>query len=146
MSRPLALSCRIWSTRELDGWAVSWSQQSGVRFPILGWSGIFDTKLSNFSLNNEMSQFFTFLILWGSALNSLPPCTLREASLKVLTLALYLVQRGGIFTSRPFVLDSHTRTPGLGTKPSIIFQMYMIRYLSNLRCWLFIFNVLSRSQ
>ena len=64
----------------------------------MGWSGIFDKKMSNFILNIEMSQFFMFLMLWGSALKILAPCTVINASLNVLTLAENLGQRGGIMT------------------------------------------------
>ena len=103
VSRSRAVFCRIWSTRELDGWAVIWSQQSGINVPIFGWSGILDKKQSNFSLNWITSQFLMSLIFLGNALKRRAPWILRDASLNVLTLAEDLVQREGIFTSRPLV-------------------------------------------
>ena len=36
VSRSRAVFCRIWSTKQLGGWAVIWSQQSGINVPIFG--------------------------------------------------------------------------------------------------------------
>ena len=146
VSRPRAACCRIWSIRELDGWAVIWSQQSGINVPIFGWSGILDRKQSNFSLNCIISQFLMSRIFLGNALKRRAPWILREASLNVFTLAADLVQSEGNFTSRPLVPGSLVFIPGFGTKPSRTFQTYRILYLSNLLCWLFILSLPRRSQ
>ena len=140
----LRWSC-IWSTRELLGAPVVSSQQAGARFPILGWSGIFDRKISNFSLNIRISHIAVSLMCCGSESNNLAPWIFKDASLRALTLADALWQSGRILTRRPFLFCLHVTIPGLGTCPSIIFQTYIILYCSNLLCWLFIFNLIRRS-
>ena len=142
-----SLRCsRTWSTRELLGAPVTWSQHAGTRVPILGSSVILVRNRSNFSLNSVIEHFVTFLTASGRQLNSLAQCTWKDDSLSDCIFFGAVLLMGGTLHRRPPLPESHWMTPGFGTSPSRTFQIYTILYLSKRLCWLFSFNVFNLSQ
>ena len=133
-----------WSMMEFDGAAVKRLQAVGVKPSTLGSSGTMARKLSNFSLKTSTDTLEMFLMDGGRQLNSLGPLTWKDCSLSFLTAGEPF--RAGTTASLPLLSLCRACIPQLGTSSSRIFQVYIIRYLSNLLSCEFIFKWLNLCQ
>ena len=89
--------------------------------------------LSSFILTSPRSHLVRFLVWAGRDLNNWESFTWNVCSFFVCTAALAdvsIFKTATVFPIRP--PSVFTFSPQLGTRPSIVFQVYKIRYLSSL--------------
>ena len=139
---------RIWSIIEFEGFPVYMSQALGVySHPlILGSSGTIVRTLSKWVLKSSTEQFVRFLTWIGNELNNFGPCIWKEFSRRVLILELEFLTKCGTLHILPSLGLDSANIPQFGTKPSITFHTYIMRYLSSRLCcesicsWLSLFQ------
>ena len=107
----------IWSTIELEGFPLNWSQALGTYPLILGSSGTFESTKFSLVFNSSTEHFVRLRIFAGKQLNNLGPWTWNELSLSVRILALELGFKLGMEQILPSLGFSFPSIPEFGTSP-----------------------------